>query len=293
MKISIIVLNYNGLADTLECLESISMLNKNGLKVEVVVVDNNSSDGSKKTLTKLKNIHLISNSRNLGFSGGNNKGIEYALSIKSNLILLLNNDTILDKNLLLGLSKTAKSFDIISPKIYFAKGHEFHKNRYKTKEIGKVIWYAGAKIDWNNILGSHIGVDEVDRGQYQKQHDTDFATGACMLIKKEVFEKIGLLDEKYFLYLEDMDFCVRAKKSNFKIGYDPIAFLWHKNAASTGGSGSDLQDYYITRSRLLFVFKFGKIRTKLAVLRESLSSSDKMKKKALFSFITANFGEYK
>ena len=112
-----------------------------------------------------------------------------------------------------------------------------------------------------------------------------------MLVKKEVFEKIGMFDEKYFLYLEDMDFCVRAKKAGFGITFFPQAKLWHKNAVASGGSGSLLQDYYITRNRLLFAFKFAKLRTKLAVLKQAvLKASNSTKRAALIDFLTYKFG---
>jgi len=137
-----------------------------------------------------------------------------------------------------------------------------------------------------------LGVDEVDRGQFAKRKLITFATGACMLVKRSVFEKIGYFDEKYFLYLEDMDFCVRAKNAGFKIIFEPEAVLWHKNASSSGGSGSALQDYFITRNRLLFAFKFASIRTKFALFRQILGQiRSPIKRKALADFLTFNFGK--
>ena len=91
-----------------------------------------------------------------------------------------------------------------------------------------------------------------------------------MMVKKEVFGKTGLLDGKYFLYYEDADFCIRTKLKGYKIFYQPKAILWHKNAAATGGSGSALQDYYITRNRLIFGFKYANLKIKLALFKESL-----------------------
>jgi len=290
IKISIIVLNYNGIKDTIECLKSINNLKTDNISLETVVVDNNSTDNSQKKLSKMKNIHLIFNKSNMGFSAGNNIGIKYALQKKSDFILILNNDTIVEKSLLFGLLKSVDLNDIISPKILFAPGFEFHKKLYGKKDIGKIIWYAGGIIDWDNIIGKHIGVDIVDKGQYNNARETDYATGACMLIKSEVFNKIGLFDEKYFLYLEDMDFCVRAKFIGFKIGYEPSGVIWHKNAGSTGGSGSELQDYYFTKSRLLFSFKHAKIKTKLAVLKEIvLKSNENLKRKAIIGFMLLIF----
>lgn len=289
IKIAIVVLNYNGLENTLECLDSLKRIDKKGFNSEIIVVDNASTDGSTEALSKIKDIHLINNLTNLGFCGGNNIGIKEALKRGVSHVLILNNDVIVKEDFLSSLLKI--KFDIASPKIYFAAGFEFHKGRYKKEDLGKVIWYAGSKIDWQNIIGVHVGVDEVDRGQFKKSCQIDLATGACMLVKRAVFEKIGYFDEKYFLYLEDMDFCVRAKKAGFKIFFQPQAVIWHKNAKSTGGSGSNLQDYFITRNRLLFAVKYAKLRTKIAVFRQIASQfQDTIKRKALIDFLKFNFG---
>ena len=292
MKIAIVVLNYNGKENTLACINSIKKLNKSNYKVKLIVVDNASNDGSSEALSKIKDIMLVKNDKNLGYSGGNNIGIKHALSLGSEYILILNNDTIVEKSLIINLINSAKKGDIVSPKIYFAKGFEFHKNRYKKEDLGKVIWYAGGKIDWQNVIGIHIGVDEVDHGQFSKRLEINLATGACILIRRQVFKKIGFFDEKYFLYLEDMDFCVRAKRAGFKIIFEPKAILWHKNASSGGGSGSGLQDYYISRNRLLFATKYAKARTKFAVFKQILSQiNSPIKRKALIDFVTFNFGK--
>ncbi len=292
MNISIVVLNYKGLKNTLECLDSLKKMDKNGHKVEIIVVDNNSRDTSKEVLSKVEDIIFLSSEKNLGYTGGNNIGIKEALRKNADFILILNNDVICDKYLLKNLVLSSKEASIISPKILFEAGFEFHKNRYKKEQLGKVIWYAGAEIDWQNIIGVHTGVDQVDEGQFAKAQQIDLATGACMFVKKEVFEKIGYFDEKYFLYLEDMDFCVRSKKAGFKIHFEPKAVLWHKNAGSTGGSGSGLQDYYITRNRLLFAFKYAKLKTKIAVLKQVIAQvTQKAKRQALLDFLTLNFGK--
>ena len=292
MKLAIVILNFNGLDDTLACLDSIKKLIDDGIGVETIVVDNFSSDGSQEALSKIKDINFIQNQDNLGYAGGNNVGIKYALKRRADAVLILNNDTIVDQKLILNLVTVLDKGDIISPKIYFAKGFEFHRSRYASKNLGKVIWSAGGEIDWSNVLGKHLGVDEVDKGQFAKRKQITFATGACIFVKREVFEKIGYFDEKYFLYLEDMDFCVRAKNAKFKIIFEPSAVVWHKNAGSSGGSGSVLQDYFITRNRLLFAYKYASLKTKFAVLRQVLRQiKNPIKRKALFDFLTLNFGK--
>lgn len=294
-KIALVILNWNGKENTIDCLKSISGLSSGNFNLETIVVDNNSTDNSVSEIKKeFPKVEIIQNPQNFGFAKGNNTGIQKALDDKADFIMLLNNDTILEKNCLKNILEAAKNnpqYSIFAPKIYFEKNYEFHKSRYKENEKGKVIWYAGGIIDWNNLYGQHRGVDEVDHGQYDKDRETEFATGAAMFVKKEVFEKIGLLDEKYFLYYEDTDFCVRAKKSGFKILFTPNAVLWHKNAGSSA-SGSSLQDYYITRNRLIFGFKYGRIKTKFALLRQAvklLFTGNKSEKKAVYDFISRNY----
>ena len=182
----------------------------------------------------------------------------------------------------------------MAPRFIFAPGFEFHKDRYKKEERGKVIWFAGGMIDWKNIHGHHRGVDEVDHGQYDRIWEADFITGCCLAARRQVFEKIGLLDRRYFLYYEDLDFCQRAKRAGFKILYIPAAFLWHQNAGSAEGSGSNLQDYYISRNRLLFGLRYAPLRTKLALARESLVnlfSGRPWQKRGILDFYLGKFGK--
>lgn len=298
LKIAIIVLNLNGLKNTIECLTSLQKLKVKNWQVNIIVVDNNSQDNSVSLIKKkFPEVQVILNKKNLGYAEGNNIGINYTLKKGIDFILLLNNDTLVDRNLLIGLienSKKDNKIGIASPKIFFAPGHEFHKDRYGKEERGKVIWYAGGLMDWKNILPSHRGVDEVDQGQYDQVTKTDFATGCCILVKREVFEKIGLLDKKYFLYWEDVDICERAKRSGFKVVFIPQSVLWHKNASSAGGAGGNLSVYYQTRNRMLFAFKYATLKTKLAVLKEGIRKLIKgniTEKKAVKDFLLLKFGK--
>lgn len=276
-KVSIIILTINNLKMVKEELSYISKLDTKNLEVLCVVVDNGSTEGTEKELKNFKFDHIkykyIQTGKNLGFAGGNNIGIKYALGNGSDYILILNDDMILPNNLLtklVGFLDNNPKVGIVSPKIYFAKGHEFHKDGYLNKELGKVIWYAGGKIDWNNIYTSHIGVDEVDIGQFNKNSETDLASGACMMIRREVFEKVGYLDEDLYLYWEDADFSIRTKKFGFDIYYNPVTAVWHKVSASAGGSGSKSNDYFLTRNRLYFALRYAKPRTKFAVFRDTV-----------------------
>ena len=235
--------------------------------------------GFGKTLQVLKKVKLnnvtyeiVENKKNLGFAEGNNIGIRHSLNHKADYVLILNNDTIVNPDLVLGLYKAAKKYPdagLISPKIYFAKRYEYHVKQYKKNELGKVIWYAGGDMDWENVYGTNRGVDEVDKGQLNKTVDTDFATGACMFIRRKAIRKTGKFDWRYFMYLEDADLSQRMRKKKWRVLYTPKAHLWHKVAQSSK-IGGDLNDYYITRNRLIFGMKYAPIRTRFALYRESL-----------------------
>ncbi len=307
MKVSIIILNFNDLKNTLECLQTVNQIKKlKSLQVKIIIIDNGSKYNIKNKISRLRRdfsgqakFKLIQNKENLGFAEGNNVGIKYALKNGSDYVLLLNNDTLVDKNLLIRLIKVIEGdqkIGIVSPKIYFAPGYEFHKSRYKSEERGKVIWYAGGKLDRQNTLASHRGVDEVDSGQYNQTRETDFATGCCMLIRKDVFDKVGFFDQNYFLYWEDIDFCQRTKKAGFKVIYHPQAILWHKNASSSGGAGEKTSVYYQTRNRMLFAFKYASLKAKLAVLKEGIGylfKGSQWQKKAVSDFFLLRFGQIK
>lgn len=277
MKVAIITVNYNGKKDTLELLESFKKLLTINYELLTIVVDNASFDGSVSEIHKqFPDVDIIQAGSNLGFSGGYNKGIEYAQIWGADYFLLINNDCLIrDANLLDELIKTAKSdpkVGLMSPKIYFAPGYEFHKDRYSPKEVGNVIWYAGGVFDWDNIGSIHRGLDEVDSGKYDLVEEQDIFSGACVLVKKQVFEKIGLFNKDYFLYFEDSEFAKRVKDAGFKIYYNGQTSLYHKVSQSTG-IGSKITDYYHTRNRLIFGMKYGKFRTKFALVREAFRLS--------------------
>ena len=273
-KIFVIVLNFNGCNNTIECVKTLQKVRSpQGYDIIPLIVDNASIDASVVTFKSLfKEIILIENKKNLGYAGGNNVGIEYALAHDASHIVVLNNDTLLTRSSIFELFNSLKKYnsDVSCPKIYFEKGYEYHKDRYQKMELGKVFWFAGAEMDFANIIGHHRGVDEVDHGQYDKMTDIDFITGACFIGTREVFEKVGMFNEDYFLYYEDADLSMRIRSAGFKIAFAPDAIVYHKNAGSTGGSGSSLQDYYITRNRLLFGMHYASLRTKTALARESI-----------------------
>lgn len=272
-NIYISLVTYTNHDVTKKCLTSLEKIRLEGISLTVMVINNDNNKDFTYNWKGKGAFSVINTGRNLGFSGGHNVGITKALADDADYLLVLNNDTILDKSFLLQLLYAAKkqpNGGVFGPKIYFAKGHEYHQDRYKETEKGKVFWYAGGIIDWKNVLFSHRGVDEVDHGQYNAEEVTDFVSGCCMFLPVSTLKRTGGFDDRYFLYLEDSDLNERIKKSGLKPYYVPSSVIWHENAGSTGGSGSTLQDYFITRNRLLFGFSYAPIRSKIALIRESM-----------------------
>lgn len=297
--IFISLLNFNGKKNTIACLGSLRTIRMYNFRLTTVIVDNASKERFDLKSGAIGNIPLvvIKNDKNLGFSGGQNIAIKYAMSNGADYVLVLNNDTYFDNfflEKLLEVGEKDSKIGILTPKIYFAPGFEYHKGKYKKDELGKIVWYAGGKMDWENVISYHRGVDEIDKGQYEKTQRTELATGCCMLIKKEVFENIGLFDDKFYLYYEDADLSMRANKKGFKIFYVPKSIIWHKNAGSAGGSGSTLQDYYIVRNRLLFGFRYAGVRARLALVRESIKIfliGRQWQKKGVLDFYLGKLGK--
>jgi hypothetical protein len=276
-SVSIIILTTNALAMTKEQLLDVAKLDTKGIKAECIVIDNGSKDGTEEAVKnyKLPNMDykFIQSGANFGFAGGNNVGIKDAIKRGFDYVILMNNDLILPKDIvtkLVDYMENNHDVGLASPKMYFAKGYEFHKDRYKESEKGKVIWYAGGIIDRNDVYAFHRGVDEVDKGQYDKTEETDVANGAAMIIRRDVFEKIGFLDSSFFLYWEDADFSERAKRAGYKVMYFAGTWMWHKVSASTGGSGSPTNDYFLTRNRFYYSIRYSSLKTKFAVLRDTV-----------------------
>lgn len=297
-KIFAVAISFNKEDVTFNWLDSMQKVATPGFTLDIVIVDNASTKPF--VLNKerqKKNVHVIRSEDNTGFTGGNNIGMQYAFDHGAEYILVINNDTIIDKNAVKNLLEVLDSdpkIGLTAPKIYFAKGHEFHKDRYKKEDLGNVFWYAGGYTDWANIKSVHRGVDEVDHGQYDKPEKIDFASGCCMLIKREVLEKTGFFDKRGFMYYEDAILCEQIKRAGYELWYVPSAILWHLNAASSGGSGNQLQDYFLTRNQMLFGMMYAPLRSKIALIRQSvryLLKGRPKQKQGIRDFYLGRFGK--
>lgn len=281
-KIGVVVLNYKVAKLALKAVDSI--LKSSYKNIHVYLVDNNSKDGLEELVKEQykdeKQLTTLFLKDNTGYTGGNNVGIKAALKDECSWVMLFNPDAVVQKDTIEIMHKRAiaNNAQIINPKIYFADS--------------KIIWFAGKVFDKLNVLGHHRGVDEEDSGKYDQEEELEDGTGCALLIKDEVFEKIGLLDEQYFLYYEESDFIYRARENGFKVMYIPSAIVYHDNAKSTG-LGSPLQDYFITRNRMLFAKKFLPFRTQFALFREALRTSFKYstRRLALMDYLSGDFGK--
>ncbi|MCH7759564.1 glycosyltransferase family 2 protein [Patescibacteria group bacterium] len=245
-KVSVIILHWNGKEILKECLKFLSRID--WPNYEVVVIDNGSIDGSQEFIkNNFRQVTLIENKKNLGFAGGCNIGIKYALGRRVDYVLLLNNDTVVAPDFLTKMIETAESdqkIGIVGAKIYY----------YNQP---KKIWFAGADfIQWR-VSGKHRFWQKLDSPELTGIKPSDFITGCVMLIKKKVFKKIGFFYEPYFLTVEDSDFCLRARGVGWKIVVNLNAHVWHKVSSSRLGEFSFSNGYYGTRNKLFFAFKGG------------------------------------
>lgn len=239
--VTILVLNWNGLEETLECLSSLQTLSYPNYKV--VVIDNGSEDGSVSTIHQhYPNITLLETGKNLGYAGGNNLGIEYALSHNAEYILILNNDTVTASDLITQLVSFAASNTgkiIMGPKIYL-------------HDQPDVLWFAGGRWRPDKLEFEHIGSGEVDGPDYSASIECDYITGCALFAHADAFRDIGLLDHKLYLTYEETDWCYRARKKGYRCLVVPEAKVWHKVSASFGGATSPLMTYFMVRNRLLW-----------------------------------------
>ena len=245
ITLSIITINYNGLRDTCELIESLPL----GLpSMEVIVVDNASKEDEASIIEKrYPNIKVIRSNKNLGFAGGNNLGIKAA---QGRYLFFINNDTLLPTSdishqpsaieSLISRLESDEEIGMVCPKIRFAWGNN-------------PLQFAGyTPLSRFTMRNRSIGFGETDKGQYDTPHSTPYAHGAAMMVKREALEKVGIMPECYFLYYEELDWSMMFTRAGYTIWYEPACTIYHKESQATG-QNSPLKVYYLTRNRLLFV----------------------------------------
>ena len=254
MKLAIITINYNSSENTIKLLESLK--NQTDKDFEVIVVDNNSHDVGKLMdyQTSETNIIYIKNDQNLGYSGGNNMGIRKALQNGTDWVLLLNNDTWVEDTFMGRLRA------VLDPSAGSGQGEKKGIVGLALDEGERTAF--GGLVQWLKPTLSHITMSNIVMA---KSVDKSYAIGGAMLIHKSVFERIGLLDENYFLYFEDADFCQRARKARIPVSFLPGIKISHSVSASTKKLGAPLLLHYHYRNALYFNFKNGPWYIKLLV----------------------------
>jgi hypothetical protein len=241
-RLTVIVLNWNGFGDTAALLPTLERCRvPEGWTAQVLVVDNGSTDGSAARLrAAFPEVEVLALPENRMFAGGNNAGLERALGRGDDAIMLLNNDTEADpglyEKLLLALEQDPRA-GAAAPLIYHAPPTD-------------LIWYAGAACVPALGYAAHRGLRGRDRGQYREVEATGYVTGCCLLARREVWERVGLLDPRYHIYAEDADWSLRARAAGYRLLFVPTARLWHKVSSSSGGAANAWKIYQRLRANL-------------------------------------------
>jgi GT2 family glycosyltransferase len=243
--VAVIIVNWKKYDVTLSCIKSI--LNSTNSNFKVILIDNETDNEKVKNFKYRKEIKIIQNKKNEGFSKANNIGIDYALKNNYDYTILINNDTIVEKNLIEVLLKTsqAKNLSVVQPLIL--------------NYDGKKIWFAGGII--NYFFGNFITKKKLDNFSDSSNEITEWFTGCCCLFKTKIFKDIGKLDERFFAYYEDVDFSLRLKKNGYKIGFTSKTHIYHYESFSSisnnskGGKLSPYVHYLNIRNHILILKK--------------------------------------
>jgi len=238
-RVCIIILNYNGFEDTVECINSLKDLTYQN--IDIVLVDNCSTDGSVQMLeSACPDIKVIRTERNLGYAGGNNAGIKYALENSAEYICLLNNDVVVEKDFLERVIEKIEvdgKIGIAGPKVC-----EYY-DRDTIQSTGSAIKLYTGRVP---RLNSGKKSSDLTEDLY-----VDYIGGACLIIKREVIESIGFIPEEYFLFFEETEWCLRAKKAGYRIMCVCSSRVFHKGSSSVS-KVKGLQDYYMMRNNFVF-----------------------------------------
>jgi GT2 family glycosyltransferase len=260
-SVHIVILNWNGLADTRECLASLGEQSYPSLRIHVV--DNGSAHDEAATIEReFPRVNVLRQERNLGFCEGNNVGIRRALEKGADYVLILNNDTLVPSNLIRTLideSAPLEAVGAVSPVILY------HPQR-------ETVWFAGAVWDGLTAGFRHVLAGR-PRAELREQepYRSAYACGCCLLVHASVLRRIGLMDARYFAYYDEADWCSRMKEAGLECYVIPRAVLYHKVSGSTP---SIISTYLMARNRLLWMKEHLKARERLKsypyLLKETL-----------------------
>lgn len=258
-KIFVILLNWNGKQDTLECLASLQSVPSPSFTP--IIVDNGSADHSVAAIRSLfPNVPILETGENLGFAGGNNIGISWALKKGADWVLLLNNDTVVAPDFLSCFLQAAEAKP--QAKILGAKIYRYGDQR-RIDHLGGI---------WNGQIGEFqsLAFGQIDNGfSYEEMKQVDYVCGAALFSHRSVFEAIGFLEPRFFLFWEETDFCFRARRAGFETWTAPQAKIWHKVSSSFIG-GKPHTHYFWWRSRLLWIERNCSFEERRALYRKIL-----------------------
>jgi GT2 family glycosyltransferase len=243
-RVAVLVLNWNNAQDTLSCLESLEHLEVG--RVQIIVVDNGSSDDSVAAIeAAFPDIVVLANGQNLGYAAGNNVGIRLALDQDMQYVCILNNDTVAESGFLSRLSEVMSSdssIGVVTPVLVEDSDPD-------------LVWAAGANIDnEKGIVVRNMSGNSLEALNGKQPFEVDVAPGAAMLVKSEVFREVGLFDDDYFLYYEEVDWCNRVRKRGYRIVLVPSSRVRHKVSA-TLGRYSPTTDYYLNRNVFRYILR--------------------------------------
>jgi GT2 family glycosyltransferase len=250
--IHVIILNWNHLEDLKLTIDS--FLKQDYVNSTIIVADNGSSDGSIDYLMQLgKGIILIENKENLGYAAGNNVAIKWSLKQNPDLILLVNNDIYIDDNQLLSnvIKRFLSCYSASSGIFGIQERNYFLQSKIENEGYFLFDDLANTQKQFNTIRA------RTKEQIYSPYKYVDFVSGSFILIKREVFERCGLLDEAFFMYHEEAEFCFRAWNKGFNVIVDPSIHYYHKVALSAG-TDSPFSLYYRVRNNFYFLHKHKK-----------------------------------
>jgi GT2 family glycosyltransferase len=243
-RVVILIVTWNQKEVTLACLRSLRSLDYDDYFI--LLIDNGSRDGTKEAVGReFPGVRIIETGANLGFIGGVNAGLKELPAEKPDYLLLLNNDTEAEPQFLRTLVSAAESHPeggIFGPTIFYY-------------DRPREVWFAGGRYRWYRGFGQHL--TEIS----DSIREVDYITGCAMLVRAETLGRIGPMDERLFLYCDDVDWCLKARRSGYRVLYVPAAAVYHKVSSATEGLNSPYFLYYITRSSLCVAREhFGGIR---------------------------------
>lgn len=237
-----LVLNWNGAAETLDCLRSLER--QSYANQESIVIDNGSIDDSVATIrAAFPSVTIIRNEENLGFAAGINVGVRFALEQGADYILILNNDLVLAEECVAEMvTHMGPDTGLVTAALYFADDRDR-------------LWSIGGHISPFTLEKTADARGQLDSGHLPRVMDRTFVPGGATMISRAVFERIGLYDERFFLYYEDADYSLSASRAGIKAAVATRARMWHSVSKSSGGSDTPRERYWMARSSVLYFHK--------------------------------------